>query len=399
MARFEYSALTESGRLMTGTLEAASPEQAGEIFSGMKLNVSEITLVSARRPATAIGRNEFMLFNQQLASLTKASIPLEKGLRELASDIGSRSMRRLITEIADELEHGVSIEDAFERHQRNFPPLYGRLLKAGVETGRLSEMLTSLNRHLDIAAQTRRIIFEAVAYPLVVLLLGLVIITAMFTIVVPQFASIMLDMVGHTSELPLLTQAMFKVPQEVGPFWLGVAIFVGGIFILRWLLGRFAAGRTIRESLLLNMPVLGHIYKSSILSRMAEAMAMMVAAGTDMPTALRLAAGSTGSERLIRDSEMLARGVEQGSGLMELGQYCRTIPRLFLYSIVLGSQRNELQDNLYSLGQMYSQQARSGQGRLQALLLPLMLILVGGLLGICILGLFLPLIKIITSLT
>ncbi|MHC4542440.1 MAG: hypothetical protein ACYS74_22075, partial [Planctomycetota bacterium] len=90
---------------------------------------------------------------------------------------------------------------------------------------------------------------------------------------------------------------------------------------------------------------------------MAEAMAIMVASGSDMPLSLRLSSGATGSEKLILESEALASQIEQGANILEAGQFCRMIPRLFLYSIQLGTQRNELQDNLYSLGQMYAGQA------------------------------------------
>ncbi|MHC4633028.1 MAG: type II secretion system F family protein, partial [Planctomycetota bacterium] len=145
--------------------------------------------------------------------------------------------------------------------------------------------------------------------------------------------------------------------------------------------------------------VIGRVYHSSVLSRMAESMAMMVAAGCDMPACLRLGSGSTGSEKLLLESEMLAKQIEQGANILEAGQFCRMIPRLFLYSIQLGTQRNELQDNLYSLGQMYSEQARCGQARLQAILLPVMLIVVGGVLAMAVLSMFLPIITIITQLS
>jgi type IV pilus assembly protein PilC len=95
---------------------------------------------------------------------------------------------------------------------------------------------------------------------------------------------------------------------------------------------------------------------------------------------------------------MLASQIEQGANIMQAGQFCGIIPKLFLYSVQLGSQRNELEDNLHSLGQMYVEQVRCSQARLQAILLPVMLILVGGFIGMTVLGIFLPMIRIITSL-
>jgi type II secretory pathway component PulF len=383
---------------MKGTVETGTRQEAGELLKQMELTVNSIEKAKAPKPRTAIGRNEFMLFNQQLASITKAGIPLERGLRELASDIRSKSMRKLIDAIAGELEAGTSIEEAFEKRQKRFPPLYGRILKAGVETGRLSEMLTSLNRHLELAHQTRRIIFEALSYPAVILALAAVILTAIFLIIIPQFGPILTEMISG-AELPLLTRLFLGVTEHIVPFWIGVGVLIAVIIFIVGLLSTSPAGRRFKESLFLRAMVVGRVYHSSVLSRMAESMAMMVAAGCDMPACLRLGSGSTGSEKLLLESEMLASQIEQGANILEAGQLCRMIPRLFLYSIQLGTQRNELQDNLYSLGQMYSEQARCGQARLQAILLPCMLIVVGGVLATAILSMFLPMITIITTLS
>jgi type II secretory pathway component PulF len=398
MATFEYNALTSAGRLMKGTIEAGSRDEAGELLTQMQLTVNSVEKAGAEKPKTAVGRNEFMLFNQQLASLIKAGIPLERGLRELASDVGSKSMRKLIDSVASDLEAGVRIDEAFEKRQKAFPPLYGRILKAGVETGRLSEMLTSLNRHLEMANQTRRIIFEATSYPAVVLVLGSIIVTAIFLTVIPQFGPILSDISGWRS-LPALTKLFLSMAKNVIPFWIIVGLSIAAIIFIFTTLSTFSAGRRFRESIFIKIPVIGRVYRSSVLSRMAEAMAMMVAAGCDMPACIRLASGTTGSEKLILESETLAGQVEQGTNILEAGQFCRMIPRLFLYSIQLGTQRNELQDNLYSLSQMYAEQARCGQARLQAVLLPIMLIAVGGILAMTILAMFLPMIQIITTLS
>lgn len=398
MATFEYNALTSAGRLMKGTIEAGSRDEADEQLKQMQLAVNSIDKAKPEKPRTAIGRNEFLLFNQQLASITKAGIPLERGLRELANDVSSKSMRKLVHAIADELEAGESIERAFEKRQKHFPPLYGRILKAGVETGRLSEMLTSLNRHLEMATQTRRIIFEAISYPAVILVLAAIIITGVFLFIIPQFGTALTEMTSG-DQLPVLTRSFLSMAQNVVPFWLTVGLLVAVIVGIFTLLSRSAAGRRFKESLLLGMPVIGRVYHSSMLSRMAEAMAIMVASGSDMPLSLRLSAGATGSENLILESETLASQTEQGANLLEAGHFCRVIPGLFLYSIQLGAQRNELQDNLYSLGEMYANQARCGQARLQAALLPVMLIGVGCFLGLTILAMFAPMIQIITSLS
>lgn len=338
MARFEYNALTSAGRLMKGTIEAGSQEEAKEQLSQMQLNINSISQAKPEKPQTAIGRNEFLLFNQQLASITKAGIPIERGLRELSKDVASHSMRRLIEAIAEELEAGVSIEEAFEKRQRHFPPLYGRILKAGVETGRLSEMLASLNRHLETANRTRKIIFEAIAYPLVVFGIASVIITNVLLFIVPQFRAVLYEMVGE-NKFSSVTTTIFVISEHILIFWAGVGVVVGAIVIGVLLLSTFPEGRRFKESIFMKVPVMGRLYQSSTLSRMAEAMAMMVAAGSDMPTCLRLSAEASGSEKMILESEVVAQQIEGGANIMEAGQFCKMIPRLFLYSMQLGAEK------------------------------------------------------------
>ncbi|HSV99029.1 MAG TPA: type II secretion system F family protein [Sedimentisphaerales bacterium] len=396
MATFRYDALTAAGRLMTGTVEAGSPQEATETLRQMNLNVNLVEKAVSERPRTAVGRNEFLLFNQQLASIARAGVPLERGLRELAHDMGSQSMRQLVADIADDLEKGVPIEEAFQKRERSFPPLYGRILKAGVETGRLSEMLASLNRHLELAGHTRRIVVEAVSYPLVILALGAIVITGVFAFVIPQFKAVVQEMVG--GRLNPVTTAMFTLSENLVPIWTVVGVLIAASVFGIISLSSTPGGRRTRERLFLRLPVIGRLYHATILSRMSEAMAVLIGAGCDVPEALRLGAVSSGSSRLVQDSETVSEQIEQGSGILEAGHRAALLPRLFLYSIQLGAQRNELQDNLRSLGQMYADQARVGQSRLQTILLPTMIVAIGALIGIAILAMFLPMIQVVTSL-
>ena len=397
MATFQYNALTTAGRLMKGTIEAGSPDEAAQTLKQMELNVNSLEKAKPQQLRTAVGRNEFLLFNQQLASITKAGVPLERGLRELAQDVASKSMRQLIGDIAADLEAGVPIEEAFGKRERQFPPLYGRILKAGVETGRLSEMLTSLNRHLELAGHTRRIIFEAISYPAVILTFGAIIITGVFAFVIPQFKPVLQDMIG--GKLNPLTTAVLKLADNIIPFWIGVGVLIGAVVVALTMLSSTPAGRRFKETLFLRLPVIGRLYHNSILSRMAEAMAVLVGAGCDIPEALRLGAVSSGSEKLLLDSEIVAGQIERGASTLQAGQSVAMLPRLFLYSIQLGAQRNELQDNLYSLGEMHADQARVGQSHLQMILLPLLLVMIGSIMALAILAVLLPMIQVITSLS
>jgi type IV pilus assembly protein PilC len=392
MATFDYQALTRSGRQMRGTLESSSREEAEKTLAEMGLRVSDVTVVHSQRPRGRVGRTELLLFNQQLASIAKAGIPLERSLRELSADVESSSMRRLVVELADDLESGVPVEDAFERRRALFPPLYGRIVEAGIRSGRLSEMLTSLNRHLEISSQTRRMIIEATSYPLVVLVLSLALVTVVFSVIFPRLTPILLEMSGR---LPWITRFFLATAPRAWMIWPGLGVLCIALFAIRaWLL-RSPGGRWFLEGIRLRIPILGRAYHRSVLARLADSMALLVGAGCDLPSCLRMGAAATGSETLRLDCEALAEAVEQGNSVAEADSLCPSLPSLFSYSLQVGVQRNELQDSLYSMSEMYMQQTLAQQSRVQALLMPVLVILVGGIVGLSIVAVFMPLMQMI----
>jgi type II secretory pathway component PulF len=343
-------------------------------------------------PRGRIGRTELLLFNQQLASITRSGVPLERGLREIAADIEKPSMRKLVTELEDDLQSGTSVEEAFARRQSLFPPLYGHIVKAGIQSGRLGEMLTSLNHHLETEGQTRRILLEAVTYPIVVLTIAAILLVSVFLLVIPGFERIFEEMGGT---LPALTQFFLAAARNVVPICVTLGAIIAGLALLSVALSASAAGRRFKESIYFHMPVLGRLYHRSLLSRLSDAMALLVSAGCDLPASARLAFAATGSETFHAEGDQLAGQLEKGESIIEAGTLCRHVPPLFFYSMQAGYQRNELQDNLYGLSDMYSQQVRTHQGRLQGLLLPIMILLVGGVIATAIMAMMAPLVAML----
>jgi type IV pilus assembly protein PilC len=380
---------------MTGTIEAADINQARQSLDELGLEITELEQTQLPPAPKSVGRNEFLMFNEQLASLTKAGIPLERGLRELAADAGSAKMQSLITGIVNDMEQGMPIDQAVEKRQKFFPPLYGLILKSGIETGRLSDMLANLNRHLQIEQRTKRILFEALCYPATILVLAAVIITGVFVMIIPTFAEVLGDMSDGSGRLPWLTETVLKMAGQVWAFW-GVVGIVIAILIVFWVsLAATPAGRRFKEQVFLHLPLIGRVYKNGLLARLAEAMAVLVKAGCTMDAAVELAGRSSGSELMKSDCDMLAAQLREGFNVLEAGMNCTLIPRLFLYSVQLGAQRNELDSNLGGLGHMYAGKTYSLQSQLQAVLFPLMIIFVGGFIVLIISAMFLPMVKMI----
>src|SRR5262249_32173436 len=149
-----------------------------------------------------LGADDFILFNQQLAHLTQAGLPVERGLRLIAADMQSGRLASAASAVASDLERGVPLRDAFDRHPNQFPSLYARLIDAGVQTGNLPGMLFSLGRHLELVNRVRFAIWSVFAYPLIALVALSLIILFVATRILPQMDGMYGDF--HT-RLPSLT--------------------------------------------------------------------------------------------------------------------------------------------------------------------------------------------------
>ncbi len=397
MAFFKYEALTENGRVMEGTLEAGDFDLARAALEAMKLSVNNLEKTDRQPRPTAIGRDDFILFNQQLATITQSGIPLEKALRAVAAEAASGQVRQLTREIAGDLEKGIPVEQAFARHEKAFPVMYGRILKAGIQSGRLSEMLVSLNHHLKVAGRTRSILLDTLTYPAIVL----VVIAAVTILVSTLVLRVTTDMFSEDfgTDLPQATQALIYIAQHIIPIWIGVAGLMVLATIFTIILKQTTSGRSFLERFLSGIPLVGPIFRFGKLSHFSDCMALLIRGGCDGPEALITSARAVNCESLIQESDLVARQIQQGAGYMEAGQICAFIPRLFFYSLQIGAQRNEIETNLSHLSQMYQDRLSALQKQLSAFLVPALLVLLGFIVGGTLIMLFAPMISMLEGLT
>src|SRR5688500_2972005 len=167
---FAYQAQTPDGLRMSGTVEAPDVADAQRRLVELGLRVSEIAPTQRAPRARALRSSDFMAFNQQLAHLAKAGLPLEHGLRLIAADLhGGGRLARTVEMVAAELERGTPLGEAFEKHRGHFPSLYGRLVAAGVQAGNLPGVLFNLGRHLELTQRLREALWRGMAYPLAVI--------------------------------------------------------------------------------------------------------------------------------------------------------------------------------------------------------------------------------------
>ncbi len=387
---FAYTALSADGRPISGTIDAATPDDARHSLESLRLSVTTLDTAPAARRPRALGAADFQLFNQQLAHLTAAGLPVEHGLRLIAQDVGSGRLGSAIRQVADDLQNGSTLSQAVEKHRGQFPPLYGQMLDAGIRSHNLPGILLNLGRHMELVRRMRSAIWRAASYPLVVLA-GLVVVLAMLSrTVLPQLAAIFRD---FKTTLPTLTMAVLGLVDAM-PLVLAAVAALALLVIAGWFaLVRSGKDAAFVERFIMPLPLIGPVLRRSALARWCDALQLAVTAGLDLTTAIELAGEAIGSPGFKFEGRALAADLASGTPATAVPR--RLIPPSVAATIGFASHQDELPQALSSLAQMYEQQAQVRLGVMQSVLTPLLIVGIGLLIGIVVVALFMPFISLV----
>jgi type IV pilus assembly protein PilC len=383
----------EPSRVVTGSIDAADPDTAQHQLAAMRLRVMSLEPTATDRKPRAMRGGDFLRFNQQLAYMTEAGLPMEQGLRLIADDLNNESLSANVQRVADELKAGKSLPEAFAAHRGAFPPLYASIIDAGLKTGNLSAVLLGLGRHLELLARLKSAVWRALAYPLVVFVGVLAMLGALGAFIVPQFRAIYTD---FDTQLPALTELILAVSLYM-PYIAAAVVVVGVLIFVAGVLLRAAGKEQPVIDALLWLPIIGQALRRNMLARWCDALHLGLQAGMDLPGALRVAADTIGSRPLSRDTAAMIDTLERGQTIHHYTQL-RFVPQAVPAAIELASHADDLPGMIQHLGQLYQEQAESRVAVLHTVLGPAMLVFVGVLILTVVWGLFLPMISLMESL-
>jgi type II secretory pathway component PulF len=381
---------------MSGTVDAGDVGEATRRLVELGLRVSEIAPAARPPRPRALRASDFAAFNQQLAQLAKAGLPLEHGLRLIAADLrgGGGSLSRTVEQVAAELERGTPLPEAFEKHRGQFPSLYGRLVGAGVRAGNLPGVLFNLGRHLELVQRLREALWRTLAYPLAILIgLGLVLLL-IGTFVLPKFEDIYADFGLH---LPGPTRLLIKVGHVIPEIAIVFIVIGVGLPVL-WLALKAAGREGILTDLVARyVPLVGPVIRRSLAARWCDLLRVAISSGMDLPAAINLASEATGSPSLIRDGKALAEQLEAGRPLEPSrgGLLPPSVPA----TIQFAAGFHDLPTTLEALGDMCQRQAELRVASIPAVITPVFVLLIGIIVSFIILGLMMPMLTLIQGMT
>ncbi len=410
---FAYRAQTNEGAVLSGVIEAVDGDAARWQLQAIGLRLIELEQAEGKPSrGKPVRGDDFVAFNQQLAQLVKAGLPVERGLRLMASEVRGR-MAGTLRQVADDMAAGKSLAEAFDAQRGRFPPGYARLVEAGVKSGNLADVLANLSRHLELTGRMRSALGRTLAYPIVMVIALLGVLWFMDAAVLPAFRGL----VGETFHRhPIGGYFDFSTDQwmvsEPGwsvltllLFWSAAAapwvlglIFVGGtVLAVAWgNLQRRGADHFWIERLLGGLPLLGPVLRYDGLARWCDGMRIAVQAGLDLPASIELAGDVAGSPTLRADGDTLIDTLREGRTLCE-ASYLRRVSPSATMALDLGASRGDLPQTLTTLSELYEQQARHRIDVAAAVLQPVLIVILGVFVAIMIGGLYSVLVRLINA--
>ena len=386
---------------------------SGEIIEGVYVAQSEAALrreledkglhVLSLRPRLGLGgvslggqrrkikRHEFLVFNQELATLLKAGMPLVQSLDILRSRLSNPVFKSVLDDVHEKVRGGTALFDAFAAHGDLFPSVYTASLMAGERSGNLDAVLRRFVAYSKTIDTVRSKTISAMIYPIILVGLALLLVGIIVVKVVPTFA----DFYGSfNAELPLSTRVIVAVSDFIRAqlYFIVIAIAAGALGFYTWIK---QPGRGAQfDRWMLKLPVIGGSFHKFSTSQMARTLATLLGGGIPLVNALEIAARSAGNRHLGRELEIVAARVREGQSFAQTLLERQTVPDVGIKMIEVGESTGSLTEMLNSLADFYDEEIETEVSRFVTLIEPAMLVFMGVVIAGIVLALYLPLFQL-----
>jgi len=407
MTLYEYAARERAGRAVRGQVAAASSEEVLSLLRARDLAVVRVRpapkgmralfskLDGSRGGLGRVKRVELSMFTRQLSTMLAAGLALLEALDVLSEQSESVAMRKVCAHVASEVRNGADLSAALESRGKTFGPLYVSMVKAGEASGQMDQILERLADHLEDGDKLRSELRSALTYPVVSL--GLVVsITAFLLIgVVPGFRDVFESL---DSELPAITTAVLGLSDSIREQWLVCAGLLALPFLLLWLTKKTERGGELLDRASLRLPVLGEVMRQVALARFSRTFSTLIRAGVPILGALDIVADTAGNRAIARAVRNCSTSVQSGNSLCEPLSKSSLFPPMVSRMVGIGERTGSLEALLEKIGEFYEGRVRATVSSLTSLIEPILIAVMGVLVGGVVLAVFLPILDIVGQL-
>lgn len=398
MAAFEYRALDPQGRQRKGILEADSSRQVRQMLRERQLAPLEVT--AARQQEAGGGRwqlrrgisaAELALLTRQLATLVQAALPIEEALGAAAAQAGSARIQAMLLAVRARVLEGHSLAEALKAFPAAFPELYRATVAAGEHAGHLGPVLERLADYTEQRQQSRQKIQLALLYPMILMIASLAIVGFLLGYVVPDVVRVFID---SGQELPTLTRGLIAVSDGVRDWgWLALPLLIAALFAARRAL-RDEALRLRWHRLLLRLPLLGGLLRTTECARFASTLAILTRSGVPLVEALGIASQVIGNLLIRGEVREAARKVREGGSLTRALEATGQFPPMMLHMIASGERSGELDQMLARTASTQESDLAARVAVLVGLFEPFMLVFMGATVLVIVLAILMPILSL-----
>jgi len=405
MAEFSYKGRSSDGKLVHGRAAGDSVDQVAQrlIATGViPLQIDAMGVVAGSLDFEKLGRRiglgrvsttDLVMFSRQMYTITRAGIPLLRGLRGLIASTHNAMLREALQDILESLEGGRDLAASFARHPKIFPPLYVSIISVGEATGTLDKSFQRLTEYLAQEQKMHDSVKGAVRYPIIVMITIALAAAFLSTFVIPKFAPVFAQLKG---ELPLPTRLLLGSSMVVREYWMySLGFMAMCVFGVRRYL-QTQDGRYKWDRFKLRLPVMGQLMYEAMLSRLNRSLAISLAAGMPMTQTLAVIARSSGNMFVAEKIQILASSVERGESLHRAASASGMFSPLVLQMIAIGEETGALPELLDEAASYYEREVDHAVKNLSASIEPILIVAVGGMVLILALGIFMPLWEVIS---
>ncbi len=431
MPKFKYTAMDAKGGEKTGTVEAESQSAAVNQLREQGLFPTNVTEsgggkkegkegkggekggakqqapkkaggglnfnLSALWGGSGVNAKSLTILTRQLATLVDAGLPLLRGLAILGRQEKNPILKNVLADLVTSIESGSTFSEALFQHPKVFSKLYINMVKAGEVGGVLEVVLNRLSQFMEKAEKIKGKVKSAMFYPMAVLFIAVAILAFLMIKIVPQFKTIFADMLGGT-ELPQFTQFVLGFSDMIKNNAILVVGIVAVLVTAIKAYGRTAKGRLVIDRMILISPVFGDLTRKSSIGRFTRTLGTLISSGVPILQALQIVRETSGN-RVIADAvSKVHDSVKEGESIVQPLEACGVFPPMVVSMIDVGETTGALPDMLMKIADNYDDEVDNAVTAMVSLLEPIMIVFLALIVGSIVIALFLPLIKIITTL-
>lgn len=406
MAVFEYKALNTKGRNVSGIIDAESTAAAKSKLRQKDLFPTSLIKIESRAKAgekkspgfltgfrlfAKVSSSELSMITRQLSTLLSAGFPLVKAVATLVPQTKSVTMKRVLSRVKDAIEEGSSFATALGLYPNVFSPIFINMVNAGESSGTLEIVLERLADFTENREDSKKKIQASLAYPVLMAAIGFGVLIVLLTYVVPGIVNIFSDM-NH--QLPMPTIILISVSTFFKSFWWAIVLAPFAFFMLVFLVRKTRKGAWFIDNLLISMPVTGGLLKKIIAARFTRTLGSLLENGVPMLTALNITKSIAGN-RVLYDLILKACDtVEQGGELGDVLARSRAFPSLASQMIKIGETSGEIEKMLEKTADLFEKDVQTTLTAATSLIEPVIILVMGIVVGAIILAICLPIFEI-----